>query len=51
VPGVIATHTLVMVVNLTVFDVQYADGALIMSGSTCLRCDRGIWVEAGTKAF
>jgi hypothetical protein len=30
-------------------DVQYADGSLIMSGSTCLRCERGIWVEAGTE--
>jgi hypothetical protein len=30
-------------------DVQYADGTLIMSGSTCLRCELGIWVEAGTK--
>ncbi len=30
-------------------DVAYAEGALIMSGSTRLRCDRGIWVEAGTE--
>jgi len=30
-------------------DVQYPDGTLIMSGSTCLRCERGIWVEAGTE--
>jgi len=29
-------------------DVQYANGALIMSGTTCLRCDLGIWVDAGT---
>jgi hypothetical protein len=30
-------------------DVQYPDGALIMSGSTCLRCELGIWVEAGAE--
>lgn len=30
-------------------DVLYADGALVMSGSTCLRCELGIWVEAGTE--
>ena len=30
-------------------DVQYAEGALIMSGSTRLRCERGIWIEAGTE--
>ena len=30
-------------------DVQYEEGAPIMSGSTCLRCERGIWVEVGTK--
>ncbi len=30
-------------------DVQYEEGALVMSGRTCLRCERGIWVEAGTK--
>ena len=30
-------------------DVEYAEGALIMSGSTRLRCERGIWVEAGTE--
>jgi hypothetical protein len=29
-------------------DVQYPDASLIMSGSTCLRCEHGIWVEAGT---
>ncbi|HUI58667.1 MAG TPA: hypothetical protein VLX90_00510 [Steroidobacteraceae bacterium] len=31
-------------------DVLYADGVLIMSGSSCLRCELGIWVEAGTQA-
>ncbi len=31
-------------------DVAYAEGALIMSGNTRLRCERGIWVEAGTDA-
>ena len=30
-------------------DVPYAEGALIMSGSTRLRCERGIWVDAGTE--
>ena len=30
-------------------DVEYAEGALIMSGRTRLRCERGIWVEAGTE--
>lgn len=30
-------------------DTQYPNGALIMSGSTCLRCELGIWVEEGTK--
>jgi len=32
-------------------DVQYANGALIMSGSACLRCELGIWVEAGDIAL
>jgi len=31
-------------------DVEYAEGALIMSGSTCLCCERGIWVDVGTEA-
>jgi hypothetical protein len=30
-------------------DVQYANETLIMSGSTCLRCERGVWVDAGTE--
>jgi hypothetical protein len=30
-------------------DVEYPEEALIMSGSTRLRCERGIWVEAGTE--
>jgi len=30
-------------------DVQYEEGAVVMSGSACLRCEQGIWVEAGAK--
>jgi len=30
-------------------DVEYAEGALIMSGSTGLRCEHGVWVDAGTE--
>jgi hypothetical protein len=30
-------------------DVRYAEGALVVSGSTRLRCEHGIWVEAGTR--
>ncbi len=30
-------------------DTQYPDGTMIMSGSTCLRCELGIWVEAETE--
>ncbi len=30
-------------------DMLYKEGALVMSGSTCLRCERGIWVEAATR--
>jgi hypothetical protein len=30
-------------------DVRYPEGALVVSGSTRLRCERGIWVEAGTQ--
>lgn len=26
-------------------DVRYEEGALVMSGTRCLRCERGIWVE------
>jgi hypothetical protein len=29
--------------------VLYADGSHVLSGDTYLRCDRGIWVEAGTR--
>jgi hypothetical protein len=29
--------------------VQYGEGALVLSGSTYLRCERGIWVEAGAQ--
>ncbi len=25
----------------------YADGTLVRSGTTTLRCERGLWVEAG----
>lgn len=27
----------------------YAEGSYVLSGSTYLRCERGIWVETGTK--
>ena len=27
-------------------DVLYGEGAMVLSGSTALRCERGIWVEA-----
>ena len=30
-------------------DVCYQEGSLVMSGSTALRCERGIWVEVGTR--
>lgn len=30
-------------------DELYAEGSYILSGSTCLRCERGIWVDSGTK--
>jgi len=30
-------------------DLPFAEGAVVLSGSTCLRCERGIWVEAGTQ--
>jgi len=30
-------------------DTRFPNGALVLSGSTCLRCERGIWVEAGTR--
>lgn len=29
-------------------DILYAEGSDLLSGSTYLRCERGIWVEAGT---
>ncbi len=28
-------------------DVRYEEGSLVMSGSTCMRCEQGIWVEVG----
>ena len=28
-------------------DVRYPEGAHVMSGTTRLRCERGIWVEVG----
>lgn len=28
---------------------RYAEGARVMSGSRCLRCERGIWVEVGAR--
>jgi hypothetical protein len=30
-------------------DVLYADGSHVLSGDTYLRCERGIWTEAGTR--
>lgn len=30
-------------------DALYEEGAYVLSGSTCLRCEGGIWVEAGTS--
>lgn len=30
-------------------DLFYADGCHVLSGQTYLRCERGIWVEAGTR--
>lgn len=31
-------------------DLCYAEGGFVLSGSTYLRCERGIWVEAGSTA-
>lgn len=31
-------------------DVRYPEGARVMSGTACLRCERGIWVEIGESA-
>lgn len=30
-------------------DVAYPEGAEVASGSTFLRCDRGVWVDTGVK--
>jgi len=30
-------------------DQSYANGDHVLSGSTILRCDRGIWLEVGTR--
>jgi hypothetical protein len=30
-------------------DLLYSEGSYVLSGSTYLRCERGIWVEAGTQ--
>lgn len=30
-------------------DVLYAEGSHVLSGNTYLRCERGIWVEAGSQ--
>jgi hypothetical protein len=30
-------------------DVFYSEGAYVLSGRTYYRCERGIWVEAGTQ--
>ena len=31
-------------------DLWYEEGSHVLSGSTYLRCERGIWVDAGTQA-
>jgi hypothetical protein len=31
-------------------DQLYTEGSHVLSGSTYLRCDHGIWVEVGTSA-
>lgn len=28
-------------------DLAYSDGTVVQSGSTLLRCDRGVWLPAG----
>lgn len=30
-------------------DLRYEEGSYVLSGSTYLRCERGIWMEAGTQ--
>lgn len=30
-------------------DVRYPEGALVMSGTARLRCEQGIWVDAGEE--
>ena len=30
-------------------DQRYVEGSYVLSGTTYLRCERGIWVEAGTQ--
>lgn len=30
-------------------DQRYAEGRYVLSGTTYLRCERGIWVEAGSQ--
>ncbi len=30
-------------------DVYYGEGSDVLSGSTYLRCQRGIWIEIGTQ--
>ena len=30
-------------------DVRYPEGTRVKSGSACLRCERGIWVEVGEE--
>ena len=31
-------------------DLLYDEGSHVLSGSTYLRCEQGIWVDAGTQA-
>ena len=30
-------------------DERFLDGSLVLCGSTCLRCERGIWMDLGTS--
>ncbi len=30
-------------------DVRYPDGAQVLSGSTALKCERGIWIELSER--
>ncbi len=30
-------------------DVRFSDGTVVMSGSTYLRCEHGVWIEVGNE--